>query len=339
MSLIFGLCLPRKVYLVSDSRLTSSDGSYTDDFSKWLDLNPRLSVVVANSAYQASWILKKIIADIRPTAGWDWGFTELEAYLRANLEKYGNEFYAETGLVADSVSMIFGGFEKSKKLVLESGRLGEVMSTPVKAAGEGVMVNQNVDMTIINAFSNVLNEAAAKGQEVPAGVEFEVDLPKPRVLAVTIRPTPQGAAVEYEDASPYDGLVFNPNFRTERVKLPAELIGQLEYRDRTGESGDDGWIYAENAEITKYTKRLTAEKGWNTVGGTIITILVTPDGSGIATGEYVYKSSDGTETHGGITADADGKPHYYDEDGNVKPYRFVYEYLDDKDSKNSHAKI
>lgn len=179
MSLIFGLCLPRKIYLVSDSRLSSSDGSYVDDFSKWLDLNPRLAVVVANSAYMASWVLKKIIADIRPVTGWDWGFTELEDYLRNNLQKYGNEFYAETGLISDSVSMIFGGFEKDKKLILESGRLGDVMSVPVKAAGEGVLVNQNVDMTIINAFSKVLNEAAKNAQEVSVGTEFEVDLPKP----------------------------------------------------------------------------------------------------------------------------------------------------------------
>lgn len=338
MSLIFGLCLPRKVYLVSDSRLSSSDGSYKDDFSKWLDLNPRLAVVVANSAYQASWLLKKIIGDIRPTAGWDWGFTELEAYLRANLERYGNEFYAETGLITDSVSMIFGGFEKDKKLILESARLGDVMSVPVKAAGEGVMVNQNVDMTIINTFSKVLHEAAEKGQEVGAGTEFEVDLPRPRVLAVTIRPTAQGAEVVFEDAAPYDGLVFNPNFRTERIKLPAELVGQLEYRDRTGESGDDGWIYAENAEIIKYVKRLTKEKNWDTVGGTILPLLVTPDGSGFATGMYVYKSPEGLTTHGGLK-EIDGKPHYYDEDGNIKPYRFVYEYLDDKDSKTSHSKI
>lgn len=338
MSLIFGLCLPRKVYLVSDSRLSSSDGSYKDDFSKWLDLNPRLAVVVANSAYQASWTLKKIIGDIRPTAGWDWGFAELEKYLLENLEKYGNEFYAETGRITDSVSMIFGGFEKDKKLVLESARLGDVMAVPVKAAGEGVMVNQNVDMTIINAFSKVLHEAAAKGQEVTAGAEFEVDLPRPRVLAVTIRPAPQGAKAEFEDALPYDGLVFNPNFRTERIKLPANLIGQLEYRDRTGEVGDDGWLYAENAEIIKYVKRLTKEKNWDTVGGTILPLLVTPDSSGFATGEYIYKSPDGKETHGGLT-EIDGKPHYYDEDGNIKPYRFIFEYLDEKNAESSHAKI
>lgn len=338
MSLIFGLCLPRKVYLVSDSRLSSSDGSYTDDFSKWLDLNPRLAVVVANSAYQASWILKKIIGDIRPTAGWDWGFAELESYLRENLEKYGNEFYAETGLISDSVSMIFGGFEKDKKLVIDAARLGDAMAAPVKAAGDGVIVNQNVDMTIINAFSKVLNEAGAKGQEVSAGTKFEVDLPRPRVLAVTIRPTDQGAEIKFEDAEPYDGIVFNPSFRTERVKLPAELIGQLEYRDRTGENGDDGWVYAENAEIIKYVKRLTDEKNWGTVGGTILTLLVTPDDSGFATGEYVYISSDGKELHGGLT-EIDGKPHYYDEDGNIKPYRFVFEYIDEKESKKSHAKI
>lgn len=158
------------------------------------------------------------------------------------------------------------------------------------------------------------------------------------MLAVTIRPTQQGTEVDFEDAKPYDGLVFNPSFRTERIKLPAELVGQLEYRDRTGESGDFGWLYAENAEIIKYVKRLTAEKNWNTVGGTILPLLVTPDSSGFATGEYVYKNPDGTVTHGGLT-EVDGIPHYYDEDGNVKPYRFVYKYLDEKDSKKSHAKI
>lgn len=338
MSLIFGLCLPRKIYLVSDSRLSSSDGTYTDDFSKWLDLNPRLGVVVANSAYQASWILKKIIADIRPVTGWDWGFTELEAYLRANLEKYGNEFYAETGLYSDSVSMIFGGFEKGEKLVLESGRLGEVMSVPVIAAGEGVSVQQSVDMTIINAFSDVLHEAANRGQAVEDGTEFEVDLPKPRVLAVTIRPTQQGALVEYEDTSPYDGLVFNPNFRTERIKLPAELVGMLEYRNRDGES-DESSIYNDNIEIIKYVKRLTKEKGWDTVGGTILPLLITENGSGFATGEYVYKDADGVETRGGMIADENGIPHYYDENGNIKPYRFVFNYLDERNAKASLAKI
>ena len=66
--------------------------------------------------------------------------------------------------------------------------------------------------------------------------------------------------------------------------------------------------------------------------------MVTPDGSGFAIGEYVYKNPEGVETHGGLT-EIDGKPHYYDEQGNVKPYRFVYEYLDEKDSKKSLAKI
>lgn len=338
MSLIFGICLPRKVYLVSDSRLSSSDGTYKDDFSKWLDLNPRLSVVVANSAYQASWLLQKIIADIRPKTGWDWDFTDLENYLKSNLEKYGKQFYVETGLYSESISMIFGGFEKNKRLVLESGRLGDVMSAPVIAAGQGVSVHQNVDMTIMNSFSKVLNDAASKGVQISSGTEFEVDLPKPRVLAVTIRATNQGVEVKYEDAVPYGGLVFNPQFKTERVELPTELIGQLEYRDRDGEAGDDGWMYAENVEIIKYVKHLTEVRRWDTVGGTILPLLVTEDGSGFATGEYVYKSKDGVETHGGLT-EVDGIPHYYDEQGVIKPYRFVYKYLDEKNAAKSHAMI
>jgi hypothetical protein len=75
------------------------------------------------------------------------------------------------------------------------------------------------------------------------------------------------------------------------------------------------------------------------VDGTILPLLVMPNGAGFATGEYIYQNPDGTLTHGGITTDTNGKPQYYDESGKVKPYRFVYNYLDEKNAKISHAKI
>lgn len=324
MSLIFGLVLPRKVYLVSDSRVTSSDGTYKDDFSKWLDLNPRLSVVVANSAHQASWLLRKIIKDIRPKTGWDWDFTDLESYLKKVLEKYALEYYAETGYLDHSVSMVFGGFEKKQKLIIDAGRMGDAMAAPVMAAGDGVMVDQTIDRVITDAFSDVLHTAAKRGEQVQNGTKFEVDLPRPRAIAVTIRATNSGAEVVYEDADCYGGIVFNPGFRIERVELPPDLIGQLEHRDKSAENGEDS-IYEDFGILTTYVDRLLAEKGWPTVGGNVIPILITENEQGIATGMYIRRSNG---RKGGIT-EVEGKPHYYDEDGNKHPYRFVYEYLDD----------
>lgn len=335
MSLIFGICLPRKVYLVSDSRLTSSDGSYEDNFAKWLDLNPRLSVIVANSAYQASWLLRKIIADVRKS-GWDWDFTDLEDYLGTNLKKYATEYYAETGETTHSVNFIFGGFEKNKKLAIETARMGEAMSMPVRQVGEGVQVNQTIDMDIINAFRPMLDKAAREGRMVEAGTMFEVNLPKPRVLAVSVRATDSGAEVNYEDTACFDGVVFNPQYKSERVVLPSELLGNLEYRDKSKESGDDT-IYIDYGHIIKYVRKLLEERHWPTVGGETLPLLVLPNSSGFAVGQYIRRSEDGKQTTGGI-GEVDGKIHYYDPKGKMIPYRFVYEYINDI-KKADNAKL
>lgn len=331
MSLILGICLPRKIYLISDSRLTSekADGTktFSDDFGKWLDINPRLGVVVANNAHQASWMLRKMLPDIR-AQGMEWDFTDLETYLNDNLERLGNEYYAETGLVSNSVNFIFGGFEKNKKLEIESSRLGDAMAAPVKAAGEGVTVEQSVDMDIINAFSKVLHKAVEVGKQVSNGTLFEVDMPKPRVLAVTVRATNSGTEVVYEDTMCYDAVVFNPQYKTERIKLPAGLIGQLEYRDKSMEQGQ-ATIYEDYRHILLYVDKLLDDKQWPTVGGEVLPQLIMPDSSGFATGYYI-RVKDGQQYMGGIGVNEKGEMHYYDKQGNMIPYRFIYNYLDEK---------
>lgn len=80
----------------------------------WLDLNPRLSVVVANNVHQASWFPKKMIKDVSRGDGMDWDFTDLARYLRVNMKRLADEYYSETGEYARSVGFIFGGFEKIK---------------------------------------------------------------------------------------------------------------------------------------------------------------------------------------------------------------------------------
>jgi len=314
-----------------------ADGSqkFSDDFGKWVDINSRLGVVVANNAHQASWMLRKLIPDIKGQ-GMDWDFTDLEAYLNKNLDKLAAEYYAETGNISNSVGFIFGGFENDKKLVMESGRLGEVMAVPVLAAGEGNTVEQSVDRVIMGAFSEVLEDASQKGKEVPAGTLFEVDLPKPRILAATVRATSSGADVLYENASVYDGLAFNPNYITERVELPAELIGELEYRDKSGEEGQ-AMLYEDSRIILLYADKLLDEKKWPTVGGEMLIQHIMPNFSGVATGPYI-REKNGEVYQGGIGVNDKGQVHFYRKDGTMVPYRFIYDFLEEG-KEDSGAKL
>jgi hypothetical protein len=328
MSLIYGICLPRKIYLVSDSRLTikKADGNdeYSDDFGKWVDINPRLGVIVANSAYQASWMLRKIVPDVKEK-GMSWDFSELEKYLKASLPKLAKDFYGQTHRLEDSVGFIFGGFENNKKLQIDADRMIDAMAAPVMEQGEGVSVSQTIDKEVVSAFSEVLNKAAKLGAEVSNGTLFNVDLPRPRVLAVTIRATNQGPEVIYEDAKCYDGIAFNPQHKTERVELPPGLIGNLEHRDKSNEKDEESF-YEDSRHILLYTDSLIDDKGWPTVGGEVVPLCIMPDSSGIATGVYL-RIKNGEQYKGGIGTDKDGKVYYYDKAGFMKPYRFIYDYL------------
>lgn len=337
MTLIYGLCLPRKIYLVSDSRLSSSDGTYVDDFGKWVDLNPRLGVIVANNAHMASWMIRRLTQHVRREVGWEWDFTQLEEYLRENLKKLADEYYAETGEYSHSVNFIFGGFEKNAKLVVETSRLGDAMSAPVRKAGEGIPVAQTVDMDILNAFRPLIERAGKAGTTVENGTTFEVDLPKPRVLAVSVRATNAGSEVLFEDTMCFDGIAFNPNYKTERFKPDPDLLGQLNFRDITGQSAED-ILYGDNRLIIPYTYGLIRERTWGTVGGELMPLAVFQDGMGVATGRYIRHDSEGKEFTGGI-GQIEGRVHYYDSNGQMQPFRFIHDYLDDQPESASDAKL
>lgn len=337
MTLIYGLCLPRKIYLISDSRLSSSDGTYKDDFGKWVDLNPRLAVIVANNAHMASWMIRRMTQHVRREVGWDWDFAQLEEYLKGNLKALADEYYSETGEYARSVNFIFGGFEKNSKLLVETSRLGEAMSTPARDAGDGNPVTQTVDMDILNAFRPLIERASERGETIGNGVTFEVDLPRPRVLAVSVRATNAGSEAIFEDTMCLDGIAFNPNYKTERITLPSDLLGRLNFRDMSGQSSEQ-ILYDDNRLIVPYTYKLIKEKGWGTVGGELTPLVVLPDSIGIATGHYERYDSEGNKHIGGI-GEVNGQVHYYDSELKLHPFRFIHDYLDEKKSFSDDAKL
>ncbi len=79
--------------------------------------------------------------------------------------------------------------------------MGDAMSAPVKAAGDGVPVKQTIDPTILSTFPYLalLDKAAAENKTVENGTTFEVNIARPVVLAVTI---------EYDDINNRPGITF-----------------------------------------------------------------------------------------------------------------------------------
>ncbi len=328
MSLIFGIALPRRIYLVSDTRVTAADGSTEDDFAKWVDINPRLATVVAGNAHLASWMLRKIIPDVRINKkGWEWHFGQFENYLKDYLYAYALDYFEAYPALDRSACFIFAGFDPTKKLRIEAMHLGEAMGSPVQAAGEGVMVDQTVDMTVMNAFMPMLQAATENGEPVGANAYFDVDLPRPVVIAVTVGYDEENnrPQIKFEYAECLDGIAFNPNYEVERAKLPSLLVGNLEYRNKS-----DDWeseLYTDYGLINTYVHRMLREKSWPSVGGEILPIYVTEQMCGFATGEYVRKTEDGKLVKGGVIEQG-GKMHYRDKDDKLKPYKYIYEYLD-----------
>ncbi|MEI8103735.1 MAG: hypothetical protein WCG84_02405 [Candidatus Moraniibacteriota bacterium] len=333
MSLVFGLCLSKKIYLVSDSRLSNEDGSFRDDFAKWLNLNAHLSVVVAGSAHQACWLLRKIRQETKE----DWLFADLEGYLQKNIHNLSDQYYAETGRISNRVGMIFGGFDKDKKLTVDAVRLGEIMSSPVRDAGEGVRVMQTVDLQIREALARKMLEYMAKGKNVGSGDIIEIDSPKPRLIAITIKATNKGSEVIFDNAECYDFLVFNPKYKTKKIVLPDLLFGKLDYRDKSQKT-EESTLYQDQGYILTYVYRLLKERGWPTVGGQIIPLVMTPAFSGFAMAEHIYTPRGGGNSIRGGIISINGRMHYYDENHILKPFEFVYDFIKNMDAKGD-AKI
>ena len=96
-------------------------------------------------------------------------------------------------------------------------------------------------------------------------------------------------------------------------------------------------VYVDYTYIIQYVHRLLAEKNWPTVGGEVLPLLVLPELSGFATGKHMRRDENGNYIAGGI-GEVNGKMHFYTPGGQLVPYRFIHDYLDEVD-RSGNAKI
>jgi len=306
--------LDKKIYLVSDSRLTEGD-KYSDNFAKWCNLNARLGALGAGHLQMASYLIREIRKNIKETDT----FHELENVLKNDLHRLATCFYSITGSYKQSAAFIFGGYDTTLKMKTTSDRLGEVLSNPVIRKGEAVQVNQYMD----TRFMDEMRKMFANGMpSIERGTVIEIDTPRSRCVAIYIYADSSGVKISWEEPDMWESISFHPNWEIDRVKLSADVISDIEFGEVQDQDDGEAPIYREYELIINTLNNMIKERKYSTVGGNIVPLRIGDDGTmGFATGTLGRRSS-GTNIVGGLQV-VDGYLHYYDENGKLHPYEHL----------------
>lgn len=312
MSLILGVHLSRRLYLVSDTRLTTQypDGrkEYKDDFIKTFTLNKRISAVAAGGVKPALFILEKLKEEITP----DSSMADLRVVIDQKLTEIIKEYVNSTGEYGN-VALITGGFNPTAKKKIESSRLGEAMSAMV-VSKPGTTVQQSIPQYIIDGLGKALTLG-----EVPKGTEIELDIEDSEMITLTV--DLQTGNYEQKVVPCYDSAIFYPRTQTmESIALSGELISEMEFGKR--EEFGEAILYQDAGRLSTFVTKIAQGYNLHTVGGQIFTIIQTLEGALFPTGGMATIKDGQLVPMGGIYV-KDGIVTYELADGTKGTYRHL----------------
>lgn len=307
-----GLHLLERFYLVSDTRVTRETESglvvFEDNLIKTFHFNKRIDALAAGQALPASYILNRLKEKVSE----DSTISDLKAVINAELKSLISDYVNTTSYHSGRVALIFAGFDDQKNKKIEASILGNTMSAMVRAAGEGIQVNQSVDSRLTKALANI----GGKGK----GDYIEVkDVFQSKMFTVTLNV--RTAEWELGDVECYQYAIFYPDQSIKTVQVPPELLSALEFRNRSKTSLNDQ-LYEEAEILINFVKRTTSQYEFWTVGGHIFVLLLTPSGNKFPTGDF-GKVKEGQIVKAGSFFVRDGKLMYQFEDGKVGQYRHL----------------
>jgi|GEM_PF-2833556 len=323
MSLILGINLLRKLYLISDTRVTYSvNGNeiHEDNQLKFTAINPRNSVVVAGNGHQSAFFVKKIKENVS-LQGY---LSDIKDYLDKNhkqIEKEYLEKYHNPGLSV----FIIAGYNNSSGKMVESSLLGNAMSGDLVARGNGSFSNQSVDHEIIQALTNGL----AKKGTLNKGDFIEVNVPNSGMLAIEIDTGKHTFTLSEVDCYKY--AIYHPNYWEKSVPVPDKLLSFLDFRNIGGKSTED--VLYEDAEVLyNFVSRTAREQNFDSVGGHVFVTLQS-DNSGVLfpTGDLAT-IKDNQLVYAGTIEVIDSKISYVLPNGKKGEYQTI-ESLINKDCK------
>lgn len=279
MSLILGINLPKYLYLVCDTRLTIRSGEkveYKDNFCKFYSYNENVSAVVAGNANFAGFILREIGKLDVIKEGFVNFENKIEEAIKLIVGEYimaGNELSYNNKPI--SVFLIFAGFDKSAKKQVNSSQYGKTLSQ-IFVKGKTQFINMDIMKKIA--------EAAIKNGdgEVAKDTMIELDNPYSSILTVEVNLS-EKPIIKTVDCYKY--IMKAPKRLTEDV-LPRELGYKLE-KEQSKENGED-IMASQTVLLTAWIKELITKYELDTVGGDILSNMITSKGAIIMSGSVNY---------------------------------------------------
>ena len=308
MSLIFGVSLCDRVYLVADTRVSYFKPGYAQPIVAGDNINKievldddGIIVAVAGSVGLSKYLINKLKKEDIVKHGINNLRENILDWIRINIDQYLKK------RPHASACLLFGGIDRTKRKKINGKRFIELV-------GEF----QNLSDVRLNMKEALWNGISAT--ENNPNPNPELPTPDSRVFAVLI--DTKKPSLEIEDSEWGDFLVYGPNgFRKE--KLSKKFFGQLEFEIGCGELNHDRFV------LTQLMKNTERDNGFQTVGGATVYYFVDEKiGSGLITGhvfEGVVGSSEIT-----LLTDTDvinGKLHCKDATGQYVPLIPFFEYL------------
>lgn len=304
MTVVLGVNLPRKVYLFSDTRLTTekNDGSkiHSDNLLKFDVLNENAALVAAGDLRPAQYAVIELKKLLKPTSSVDYVRMVLEQNIQAIMTRYVNE----TGKHSGAFGFIIGGYNPHRPLKIDAGRLGEVMSANLVSKGEGSRMEYEMDMRIVTPLMKKIDSLGKLGRKAEKGTNITYDdIAESKVFG--FKHDVRTNTFSIKEAGVYDHVIFQPKSDLfEAITIPDELISKLEFREK-GEGKKEALMLDTTTymgEIMKYTS-----KGqFPTVGGNIFPVLIIPGAAIVQDMELMAFTPRGIEVIGAIRVDESG---------------------------------
>jgi hypothetical protein len=330
MTVVLGVNLPRKVYLFSDTRLTTekSDGSRThsDDLLKFDVLNENTALVAAGDMKPAQYAIIELKKLLKPTSSIDY----IRMVLEQNIQEIMSRYVNETGKHSGSFGFVIGGYNPHRPLKIDAGRLGQVMSANLVSRGEGSHMDYEMDMRIVTPLVKKIESLGKLGRKAERGTNITYsDIAESKVFG--FKHNIRTNNFEIKDAGVYDHVIFQPKSDVfESITIPDELISKLEFREK-GEGKKEALLLDTTTymgEIMKYT----SQGQFPTVGGNIFPVLVVPGAAIIQDMELLSFTPNGIETIGAIRVEESGI-YYTLRDGKTGKYTLLKDYKPSSDDK------
>lgn len=316
MSLILGVNLPDKLFIAADTRLThkiNGENFYQDNFFKIFTFGEKITVATAGNARLASFILQKI-NKLEITQG---GFTFFRSKIEDSLVKIIDEYLFNGGKY-EKVVLIFGGYDTDRKKKVNSSIFGDFQSKGI--IGKKGVVYQSINHRVLEGLMKEF--VKINMGQIPKDTEFEIDSPNSSIFSVEIV-LPDKPSIR--DVGCYRFVMYGPRGLTEQ-NIPDDILQKLEINIKPDLSGEQ-LIMQWSLELVGLIKSVAKEHYLETVGGDVITLLLTPHGAVILTGKVMffdYKTRTNTKISE-VLVHA-GKFCTRDAHGNIIPYEQIIDF-------------